>query len=280
MKNIIIHPTDFSECANKALDYAIYMAKALNCKIKVVHSLVFNDLGEFRQNPTALIADSKKVEKEAEENLKKIGKKVKANEVECEMTIYTGKISAWFSDFADENNPLLIVMGTTGAGNIANKLFGSNTFSIIKKTKSPVLAVPEKATLQQFNKFIFATDYKDIDVDSISILSKIAKYKMSQINIVHILDNDSTKKENNQKLLDNLKANVEETVDYKNIEYKLYHCEDISKGIQLLIKETNPDLFALVMRKQNFFERFLFGSFTEKMVYHTETPLLVFPERT
>jgi len=277
-KGIIIHPTDFSDCANKALKYAIFMAKALNCKLKVVHSLVFNDLGEFRQNPTALIADSKKVEKEAEVNLKKIGEIVKSQGIDCEMTIYTGKISAWFPDYVDKYKPSLIVMGTTGASSFSNKFFGSNTYSVIKNTKYPLLAVPKNATVEKIKKIIFSTDYKDADIQSIDFLSRIATHFESNIEVTHIIDSETKKKENNQILFDKLKSKVGAQVPYKNIKYKLFQCDDVLTGIQLLLEESKPDLFSLVMRKQGFLERFLFGSITEKMVYHTETPMVIFPE--
>lgn len=277
MKNTIIHPTDFSECANKALDYAVVIAKALKFKLRIVHLLDHKDINSF--NSLEIIDQIEKTEKEAEKELKKIKEKVKGEQVECETEVNPGKMDLFFPQYILEQSPELVVMGTTGNNKLGNKLMGSNTHSIINNTEFPILAVPKNTVLKkEFRKLLFLSDYRDKDIDAIDFISKIALAFKAKVNVVHILDNETKKKVNNQKLLDKLKDSVQKRNNYSNVEYQLLINDDIEQRVRLLLEESKPDLLAVIMRRQNFFERLFFGSLTKKMVYQDFTPLLVFKE--
>lgn len=277
MKNTIIHPTDFSECADNALDYAILIAKALKLSITLVHSLDFSKVPTYEQNAQIMLDATKAIEMETEERLRQLGAKVKSHELECNAEIFIGKVDLCLPDYIKEMNPRFTVMGTTGASSIANKVMGSNTFSIIKKINSPLLAVPLNAKTERFNKFVFSTDYKDADVNAITTIVEIAKHYEASVDIVHILNNEAINKVNNKKLLDDLRLKVLKTVYYLNLDFQLLFGENVHERLQVLTKEIKPDFLALIMRKQNFFERLFFGSLTEKMVYHSEIPIFIFP---
>ncbi|MGB0887655.1 MAG: universal stress protein [Vicingaceae bacterium] len=277
MEHTIIHPTDFSECADKALNYAIVIAKALNLKISIAHAIDFNELDSLERNGLNIMQETSLIRSAAEKKLKKIVKKVEDNKVKCEGAICSGRISSWLPDFTNKNNPKLIVMGTTGADSLKNKIMGSNTYSIIKHSNIPLLSVPENAMIGAFKNLTFLSDYRDNDIPSIGFLVEMAKHFKSKINITHILNSDAAKKVNNEKLLHDFKLKVEEKFMYQKLETQLLYSDDVERRIKILIEETNPELIALVMRKQNFFERLFFGSLTEKMAYHSKSPLLVFP---
>lgn len=278
MKNTILHPTDFSDCANNSLNYALRMAQLLHCKLQIVHSLDLGGTLNMDQNATTMLALTKKMEKEAEIKIQQLGDICKKAGVHCEASIFTGKINSWLPKYISENNPMLVVMGTTGAGGIPNKIFGSNTYSIIKDSHSPVLAIPINTKIKTFSHLILSTNYKDKDIEAIQFLSKLAKPSNALIDVVHILDQESAKKVNNQILLDNLNAKVQAVEKYENISYSLQHGENTEECLQVLIAEKKPELLTLIMRKQNFFERLFFGSLTDKLVHHTNIPLLIFPD--
>lgn len=277
MNYTIIHPTDFSECANKALDYAIIIAKALNLKISIAHAIDFNELDSLERNGLNILEESRNLRISAEKNLEILVKKVEAHQVKCSATICSGRISIWLPEFTNKNNPKMIVMGTTGSASLVNKIMGSNTYSIIKETNVPLLSVPENATLGAFEKLTFLSDYRDKDISYIGFLVEMATHFNSTIDIIHILNSESATKINNVKLLNDLRLKAEEKFKYERLESQLLFSDDVEQRVQSLIEETSPELISLVMRKQNFFERLFFGSLTEKIAYHSKSPLLVFP---
>ncbi len=271
MKDIILYPTDFSQCAENALSHALRVAKVLNCKIQIVHSL------DFEQKDMTTLSLIEKVKKEAELKIQELKDKCISQDVECDVSLPNGKLSIWVAEYVSKEKPLLVVMGTTGASNIKNKIFGSTTYSIIRSTNIPVLAIPEQVETKVFSHFVLSSDYKEKDVDAVQFLVRLAKPTKAKIDVVHILNNEASKKANTQKLLDNLKQRIELTEDYENIQYHLLYSESRIERLQTLIKEENTAILTLVMEKQSALGRLIFGSLTDKMVHHANIPLLVFP---
>jgi len=275
MKNTIIHPTDFSYCSDNALDYAIILTKVFECKLEIIHHL---DLNVNENNAHRVLEEVEGKEREAKIKLRNLENKIQKHELKCEVGVHFGKIKSLFPEYAIKQNPKLIVMGTTGANHLVNKLAGSNTSNIIKYTESPVLAVPERAALKEIKNIIFLSDYREKDIESVSFISKIAESFDAAINIIHVLSEDKSKKINNQKLLDDFQSSVKKEVNYTNIKYQLLNSDNIFNRVKILINDTKPDLIVSVMRKQNLLEGLFFSSLIEKMVYKIDTPLLVMPE--
>ena len=276
MKNTIVHPTDFSECANVALDYAIEVAKILKCKINIVHSLDFRRELNVEQSATSILRLTSELEQAAEIKLKELRERVLEHNITCEAKVYAVKIDSWLPEYISKNKPMLVVMGTTGENSISNKIFGSNTYSVIKNSKSPVLAIPESARLTgAFKNFVMSTDYRDEDIEAIMLLARLAKPSKAEINVVHILNEKGSKKINNKRLIDDLELRVKEKEDYFNINYDLLYNENPESRLKILVEEKKPDILTLVMKKQGFFERLFFGSLTEKLVHKGNVALLV-----
>jgi nucleotide-binding universal stress UspA family protein len=277
MANSIIHPTDFSTCANHALDYAILVARALNLKISLVHALDSGNLNGGNHNAQTILEKSDAIKQEATKKLAELAEKVQGQQIECTTEIFNGKLSSWLPNYVNKINPGFVIMGTTGASNIASKIMGSTTFSIIKSVNFPLLAVPLNAKISPFRKIIFSTDYRDADIAAILTVIGIASYYDAEVEIIHILNKETAKRVNNEKLLENLHAQIEKQADYAKVNYQLALGEDVHERLQILTQEIKPDFLALVMRKQNFFERLFFGSLTEKLVHHSEIPVFIFP---
>jgi nucleotide-binding universal stress UspA family protein len=62
-------------------------------------------------------------------------------------------------------------------------------------------------------------------------------------------------------------------------EFKLIVNNDYINGISEHVSNERPELFSIVMSSKNFIEKFLFGSLSEKMIYESNVPLLVLPQR-
>jgi len=65
-------------------------------------------------------------------------------------------------------------------------------------------------------------------------------------------------------------------VNYPKLSARLLYSEDVEDRLNILVKESKADLMVLVSTKRTFFERIFSNSLTKNMVYHSDTPLLVF----
>ncbi len=275
MSKVIIHPTDFSECADNALQYAVEIAKATESKIAVVHSLDYSEISVTSRNAQALNENSNNLEKEAKQRLLEIGERVQKQGVPCEASIHSGRIGYWLPDYAKEKEALYIVMGTVGADTLQNKIIGSHTFDIIKKTMVPVLAVPNEASVKDFKDFVYLQDHKTPDMIPLNNLAQIGKTFNANIDVIHFLEDP--KNIEDQKQFEQLQVAVKKEIDFE-FNFILKPTEDLHESIQEIAKEKNPDLLALVMRHQNFFQRLFKGSLTEKLINYSHIPILVFEQ--
>ena len=128
MKKILV-PTDFSPNAEKALNYAVQIAKKMNGELLLIHSVKSDNYEQDIKN--------------AEAQLELIGKTITDSEgVKINTMVYFGPTENSIRVATGENNVDMIIMGTLGNSAISEKLFGSITASIIGKTTVPLLAIP------------------------------------------------------------------------------------------------------------------------------------------
>jgi nucleotide-binding universal stress UspA family protein len=134
----ILVPTDFSEHANCALDYAVTLAAKLDAKVYLLNAMSF----QFAEYPIAITS-------EMVDSLKQINQK----ELQRLITAHAGKASfapAMF-DVGDARivieqaaikvDAQLIVMGTHGRHGLKRALLGSVAESVARTAQCPVLLV-------------------------------------------------------------------------------------------------------------------------------------------
>jgi len=275
MGNMIIHPTDFSKCAENALDFAIAIAKATDSKIALVHSLDFSEISVTSRNAQALEENSSALEEEAKKMLVEMGSKVQEQGIVCEASIHSGRIGLWLPDYGKEKDASYIVMGTVGADTLQNKIMGSHTFDIITRTGIPVLAVPNEAKIDDFKEFVYLQDHRTADILPLKNIAQIASAFGANVDVIHFLEKDADT--NDEALFEKLQTEVKKEIDFE-FNFICEPTEDLHESIQQVGTEKNPDLLALVMRHQNFLQRLFKGSLTETLVNHSSTPILVFEE--
>ncbi|MGB5203479.1 universal stress protein [Eudoraea sp.] len=271
----IIYPTDFSACAENAMQYVIPIAKAMKCKVQIVHSIDASNMLKSEENPLRVIEEIQILDVNAKTHLKKIKIKMEANGIACitEMLKYPG--ISWLPEYIKEHRPYLVVMGTVGSGDLGNKVFGSNAYRVITKTDFPLMVVPKDATYRGFEKMIFATDFEKKDTENINFLIKIARHYKAAIDVVNVTET-VFEREEEKFYANNLKDELSKTVRYGKMDYKFLFWDNVEERLEILLKESNADLLALVNRKKNFIDCLFHKSIVKKMMYRTHIPLLIF----
>lgn len=276
MKNTILHPTDFSPASKNALEYAFELAKTLKCKLEIVHSIDFSGNLKEEENVLSLISFTNNLEYKTYRKLNELQLLGKEKGIECETSLHTGKVNTWLPKYITEREPLMVVMGKNDTAPITHKVFGSDTYTIIKNLDSPVLVVPETAKIKEFKHLILSTDNKKRDLEAIQFLMKLAGPSSAKIDIVHVLNDASSENEKNHDQLHDLKNRVEKIDNDNKFNYSLINSEDTEQKLRLLSKEKQSDILTLVMKKKSTIKNMFSRSLTANMVYKTEVPLLIF----
>lgn len=271
--NILV-PTDFSESANSALEYASKLASESSSCITIFHAISIHVANSTEESEFITSIELEKIEKEQLVQLKmQISKRYPR--VQYEIVSKMGFPVELIAEIAKEKKFDLIIMGTRGASGMKELLVGSNTASLIHETECPVLAVPEQTVYNGIKKIVFATNMQKEDVACISKISKLFKQQNeSSITLLHIEDGHSRDPE--ALLQAWFHEEVLPKVSYSNLSAESISEADIVKTLHEYLIQNKVDLLVTATRKRNLIERIFDRSITKRLVFHTHIPLLAF----
>lgn len=271
MKNILV-PTDFSDNAFNALQYAIDLHANETCNFYLLHV----------NNTIQTSTDKEFIEenylKPSKVQLEKIVSTVTQNNANKKDNHFFFMLNDY--DFlidsirhhVNDKKIDLIVIGTKGASGLKEILIGSNTGEIIKKIQCPTLVIPEKAKFTKIKEIAFPTDFSLFyDIKTLLPLSKIVYDKQAGLRILHIsknelhLDNDQ---KNNRDLLEDFFAESDLSFHY------LTNAK-VEQAVQCFVESRHIDLITMVAKNLNYFQQILFHTKVEKISYHINVPFLV-----
>lgn len=274
MRKILV-PTDFSDNAMNAIQYALELFKyersdffimnAYQDKIYADTTLLKN---ETLDKVTKIISD--KSQEQLENTLKKI-KEISPNPRHTYTIVSSNSMLMDEADkIVDEENIDIIVMGTRGETNDRKLTFGSHTLQILKYVQCPVLAIPENYKYTQPKHILFPTDYMiPYKRRELKLLCEMAFSYRSVIDVLYISKSKklSLRQEDNQKF-------IKETLCKNSINFKTISGKNISNTIYKYLKEHKVDMLVLVNTRHSFLESILFQSTIDKMSLHIDIPFL------
>ncbi len=160
MKTILV-PTDYSDTANNALQYAVGLAEFCHANIILLHAYQIPvPTGEV---PVMMISPQD-LDKDNAMRIHKLERELvsqTSGSLKFESVVRAGFASDEIIDTAKEKNADLIVMGVTGGNKLEEILMGSSTISVIRHAKTPVLVIPKDARFKKIQKIVLAYDYHD-----------------------------------------------------------------------------------------------------------------------
>lgn len=285
----ILMPVDFSEYSLKTCSIGINLAHKTGNKVVFYHTY-FNPLTNTLPFSEAFTYEKKlgetllELEDEAKNDMKRFTRVIKSEmkngrlpEVEFTTELVEGIPEERIIQYSKKNNPKLIVMGTRGKNNKTNDIMGSVTAEVIERTKVPVLAIPEDApifSLDDVKNIAYATNFDKSDFEALDkLLDLLQDFKIS-IHCMHMghKDNDLWDKAK----LEGMKKMLEEK--HQNVKFNCLFVEgdDLVLALEKEIRELKIDALALTTHKRNIIARLFNPSIARKMLFHTNTPLLVF----
>lgn len=275
MKNILL-PTDFSESAEKALNYALYLAKKTQATITLLNiAQPSPGSNTMHRNIRSILKN------DSEKALVQLERKIRSNTANENIPIETvsryGTLNVQIKAVVQDLEIDLIVMGTHGASGLKELILGSNTATIIEEiTDCPVLAVPYKAPRQEINKIVFATTYSFNNIEILKELSALADTLGAAIQMLHVRTPKASTKE---AVVEDFKQKLKAEIPQTNFAFHEIEHEDVVEGLQQYVIAEKIDLLAMGTRKKGFFGSFINKSLTKTAAFHTTIPLLAFHDR-
>lgn len=264
MKNILV-PTDFSEHANNALDYAVAIANRFGSHITLFYAYkVYSTTG-------MLVSVERFMKDDAEEDMHKLIEKTRIslmNGATITGVTVKGETIQGIADKADRDGFDIIIMGTQGASGLKEIFMGSVTNGVIRKTRTPVLAIPNECRYKAFKSFVLAMDSREVQTPGLfRTLVFLVKGYDGSLSIYHKIEGEED---------DGIDPSLNQWL--KGIEHA-NHFDFSEKGVNESLSEFladyGGDLLCMVRHKRGFLERIFHQSVTKKEAFTTAIPLLV-----
>jgi len=142
IRNILV-PVDFSSHAEKALDFAIGLAKGLGARLELLHCYPINPGGI---SPYGIVLPEnldREMRDAASMRMAEWRERVVAAGLEAEITLAPAFPSEAISATAEEHGSDLIVMGTRGLTGLRHVLLGSVAERTLRIAPCPVVTVKQ-----------------------------------------------------------------------------------------------------------------------------------------
>lgn len=274
--NILV-PTDFSDNADSALQYALQLYAHQACTFYLLHTTYIDEAVDRAFN--AAYTD--------EHQNRTFEKKLTA--LTEQTTLANGNDKHQFKwllsdkelrnavkDAVKTNAIDIVVMGTKGTTDAVEYVMGSNTVKVLRKiTECPVLVLPDGYQFIEPQQITFPTDYnRNYDQKELGSLKFLADLYQSKIRIVHI--------NVDKNLSDDQNKNMEELKSYlAGYDYSFHWLSDTSsksKSIATFIDALEIDILAMINYKHGVLERILNEPVIKKLAFHPTVPILVIPK--
>lgn len=273
MKKILV-PTDFSSTANSALRYAEALARHWNAGLDAIHVYNFEYLEQNLSDRLRHALREEKMEaahRNFNEEMKEMGL---ANSDKIEPVLREGYAGEETVAYALEQEVDLIVMGTRKEHNTLEKIFGSVSTDVVRRAQCPVLVVPEGASFESIEHIGYATDFNLSDAHAFDDLKKFTQDFKAKLHLVHVTDEGER---------DSMVAELSDKGWFESTEqdvsFTMLRNDSIVDGLDGFAKEKDLDMMAMFIPHRSFWERLFHRSFTRRMVFHSNLPLLIYHEQ-
>ena len=250
-KKLIIVPWDFSHVAEHALAHAVKISRMVGNDICLLHIV---DSGI---TPRGYAEKNSLLKRLVEENGKKYNYHIIYH-------ISKGSIFTAISDYANEKEASLVVMGTHGMKGM-QKLTGSWALKVIVKSKIPFIVVQDPpADQERYHNIVFPVDFRGENKEKIKMAIFMGKYFESKI---HMLVSVST----DRNILKKTKVNLNFAIKYlmqNNIEYEIHDMPKGNAAEQTIefAQKINADLILIVTTKNITFADYIIGASEQQII--------------
>ncbi len=284
MKNILL-PTDFKKHSEKAMEFAINIAKRANAKIIVTNCFFVPNVDI--NIPVDILEDLYLSQRIASEKaLMQWCQEISSHKNSLGEPIQTEFIadqnipSSEILKLVDEKKISLIVMGVENKKHLLN-LLGSTVLHVSSTAHCPVLLVHEKSEYSYFNKVFFAVEDVKEDLIKIKQIIPLTQPYDSEISVLHIdplpKNTDALEAMLFQKSqYDNLLNRISKKhILYPNIQFHYNISDETFKKMNHILRTEEPDLLVLIHKDRPFVKSIFHKSVIKEIIKNTDTPLLI-----
>ena len=288
-KCCVLLPVDFGKYSLKSVKLGMEYARRSRGRVLLLHSYINErhtmslPFGSDRyDSPEDEIKGIKKNARERmEEFTKMLNEKIAAGElpkVKIDTRVTEGIPEEQILHYAQKNDVSLIVMGTSGTNRRRQNLIGSVAGEVMDACKFPIFTVPigmPDIGLSDITHVAFFSNLIQQDIISFDRFARLFNMRGVEVTIIPVVD----KKE--RRLVD---QSLQQLAQYCREHYpectfktKRIATKSFIDNVAQFIKDEGIQLIAVPNKKSSIFSRLFNPSLAHRVLFQTDTPMLVVP---
>ena len=275
--NKILVPTDFSEIGNYGLETAVSLAKKMDAQIYLLN-VIPDEHGSGLK--TMGVADASGVSEEArfvmelrrknEARLGELAKKYSSSGVHITTSIVIEDLQDGISNFINDYEIDLVVMGTSGESTYTEFFVGNHTEQVIRISDCPVLSVKQPHPNFEIKNVVLATDLNPDAFEGVTHIKRFISFFDAHLHVLHVMTSKSTSQAEISSKMDSFAHRHH----FSNFSLHAIVDKDERNGILEFSKEKKADLIAVITHGRTGLANLIFGSTSEDLVKQANIPVL------
>ena len=289
-ERVLLMPVDFSDYSIKICEFGFRVASILGLKAILFHTYtvaktVMATIGDAyatkkdeENKKQAEMASSEKMN-QLKEKIDERMEKGEMPKVEYMSVIREGIPEEQILEYSDLVDPIAIIMGTRGCSQKDLDMIGSVTAEVMERANVPVFTIPENThfiTFDSVKQIVCSTNFDDEDLKYYNDLLKLICKMASTDVTVHFIHYDSNEDPWAEVKLRGLKDYYSELFPSINLKSHLLQGSDLLTTYDEFIRSNEVDVISLTTHRRSLLTRMFNPSMARKIVFHTNTPMLVF----
>lgn len=271
----LLYATDFSKNAEKAFDFALKIAEKHHAELIMLH--VF-DIPPIMGHPYLMSPAEMTLQAAAswENYLKEFFEQFITDIHPTFIALENPSVVKGVLSVIKKHKPDLVVTGTKGKSLLKEIFVGSTTKALVKQSPVPVLAIPSNADYSDFDNVLYASDFREVDLNALEQLIQLVKPYKSEIKLVHVSSEDEYNA--NQKM-EWFKDLVKDNISYKHISFKLLRSERVFERLTNYVQNHNLDMMVMLEKERTrLVEKLFHEDLVWKMEFNATIPILSYNE--
>jgi nucleotide-binding universal stress UspA family protein len=283
----LLIPVDFSDYSMKTCEIGFKYAREAGLGIVILHaynnpnfpaSVPIGDTLFPASETLSTQAIREQAERDMQALFRQIDERIRQGrlpEVPYEYSLREGLPEDEITAYCKSNKPVLVVMGTRGKSQKDFDMLGSVTGEVIEANRTPLLAIPENAPyndLEKMRHFAFATSFIPGDLQAFDEFMRLTKGCKAEI---HLFNISSSHDEWNEIRLGGIHEYLQKLYPGARLSHTVLEEGDLLLAIEKFVRDEHIDLIALDTRRRNVLARMFNPSIARKMLFHTDTTMLV-----
>lgn len=276
-------PTDYSEQANYALDFAYQIARNSGAEIILVNIVDYPGLSTVWSGGMNVIGGAEppldnideafinNLLERAKEEMRNMVKSIrKDTDVSIKQVVEVGNPYYVIAEKIEQEEINLVIMGSKGTSGLEEMLIGSNTEKVVRHAKCPVITIKQKRDFSKIKSIVFASNFEEEQDHVIEELFKIQQIFGASLNLVKV------NTPNNFESTRVIRQEMEDFAakyHFKNYTLNIYNDFIEEDGIIYFSEDIEADMIALGTHGRTGFMHLISGSIAEDVVNHAKRPV-------